>query len=97
MFIFSYYLIGVGRIDSSWYYAQFCTYTCTFSENFIKKILFISTLDKRQTDKKNVNLEKAGIIRGLNEIQEQDLNVTEGVTDDNFHVGAVLSMYKYLK
>lgn len=44
MFIFSYYLVGDGRIDSSWYNAQFCTYTCTFSENFIKKILFISTL-----------------------------------------------------
>lgn len=76
--------------------AQFCTYT--FMENSSKKILAISTLDKRETDRKSVNLEKAGLIRGQKEIQEQDLNVTEVVTDPevvtdaHLQIGAVMSM-----
>lgn len=41
-------------------------------ENSSKKILAISTLDNRETDKKSVNLEKAGLIRGQKEIQKQD-------------------------
>lgn len=76
--------------------AQFCTYT--FMENSSKKILAISTMDKRETDKKSVNLEKAGFIRGQKEINEQDLNVTqvvtdaEVVTDAHLQIGAVMSM-----
>lgn len=91
MFIFfPYYLAGDGRMDSPGHCAQFCTYT--FMENSSKKILAISTLDKRETDKKSVNLEKAGFIRGLKEIQEQDLNVTEVVTDAHLQIGAVMSI-----
>lgn len=61
-------------------------------ENSSKKILAISTLDKRETDRKSVNLEKAGLIRGQKEIQEQDLNVTEVVTGAHLQIGAVMSM-----
>lgn len=42
--------------------AQICTYT--FVENSSKKILSISTFDKREKDK-SVHLVKAGFIRGL--------------------------------
>lgn len=91
MFIFfSYYLVGDGRMDSPEHCAQFCTYT--FMENSSKKILAISTMDKQETDKKSVHLEKAGLIRGQKEIQEQDLNVTEVVTDAHLQIGAVMSM-----
>lgn len=77
-------------MDSRGQCAQFCTYT--FMENSSKKILAISTLDNRETDKKSVNLEKAGLIRGQKEIQEQDLHVTKVVTDAHLQIGAVMSM-----
>lgn len=91
--LFLYYLVGDGRMDSPGHCAQSCTYT--FMENSSKKILAISTLDKREADKKSVNLEKAGFIRGLKEIQEQDFNVTEVVTDAHLQIGAVMSMLNY--
>lgn len=56
------------------------------------RIPAISTLDNRETDKKSVNLEKAGLIRGQKEIQEQDLHVTKVVTDAHLQIGAVMSM-----
>lgn len=76
-------------MDSPGQCAPFCTYT--FMENSSKKILAISTMGKRQTDK-SVNLEKARLIRGQKEIQEQDHYVTEVVTDARLQIGAVMSM-----
>lgn len=51
-----------GRMDIPGLCAQICTYT--FVENSSKNILSISTLDKRETDKR-VHFVKAGFIRGL--------------------------------
>lgn len=59
---FSYLHARDGRMDIPGLCAQICTYT--FVENSSKKILSISTFDKREKDK-SVHLVKAGFIRGL--------------------------------
>lgn len=45
-------------MDSPGHCAQYCTYTVM--DNKTKKIISVKTLDKRETEKKSVNLEKAG-------------------------------------
>lgn len=58
-------------MDSPGHCAQFCTYT--LMENGSKKILSVDTLDKRETERKSGNMEKAGFIRGIQEVQDSGL------------------------
>jgi hypothetical protein len=60
-------------------------------ENVSKKIVSIKALDKRETERKSANLEKAGFIKCLTEVQTQGLTVTEIVTDAHLQIGAVMS------
>jgi uncharacterized protein Smg (DUF494 family) len=60
-------------------------------ENENKKVVSVRALDKRETDRKSANLEKAGFLRCLQEIQAKDLNVKEIVTDAHPQIGAVMS------
>jgi hypothetical protein len=66
-------------------------------ENGSKKILSVKTLDKRETDRKSGNLEKAGFIRGIQEVQDNGLHIAEVVTDAHIQIGALMSKYKGLK
>jgi hypothetical protein len=50
-------------MDSPGHSAQYCFYT--FMEYHSKKILFIVTLDKRNTDRKSTNMEKACSQKGM--------------------------------
>lgn len=50
-------------MDSIGHNAQYCTYT--FMENSTKQILCVITMDKRMTDRKSTNLEKACFVKGL--------------------------------
>ena len=50
-------------MDSPGHSAQYCSYT--FMEYHSKKILFIVTLDKRNTDRKSTNMEKACFQKGM--------------------------------
>lgn len=68
---------------------QYCTYTVM--EDQTKKILSLKTLDKRETEKKSTNLEKAGFVKCLQEIQEKGLTVKEVVTDAHLQIGAMMS------
>ena len=71
--------------------AQYCTYTAMEKET--KKIISVKTLDKRKTEGKNVNLEKAGLARCLEEIQDKGLNVSEIVTDAHLQIDAMMSKH----
>ena len=60
-------------------------------ENDTKKILTVHTIDKRMTDRKSTNMEKA------NELLEKNINVKEAVTDAHLGIGSVMSEFvKYL-
>lgn len=76
-------------MDSPGHCAQYCTYTVM--EDQTKKILSLKTLYKRETEKKSTNLEKAGFVKCLQEIQEKGLTVKEVVTDAHLQIGAMMS------
>ena len=76
-------------MDSPGHCVQYCTYT--FMDNKTKKIISVRTLDKRETERKSGNLEKAGFIRCLNEVQAKGLTVSEIVTDAHLQIGAMMS------
>lgn len=83
------HIVGDGRMDSPGHCAQYCTYT--FMENSTKKILSITTLDKRETEKKSTNLEKAGFLKGMREVKDNGLIINEVVTDAHLQIGAMMS------
>lgn len=58
-----YLILGDGRMGSLGHCAEYCTYT--FMEMETIKIVCIVTMDKRMTDKKSTNLEKACFLKGL--------------------------------
>lgn len=82
---------GDGRNDSPGHCAQYCSYT--LMDNETKKILTIETLDKRMTDRKSVNMEKAGFQIALNDLLEKYIKVVEVVTDAHLGIGSVMSKY----
>ncbi|XP_070571769.1 uncharacterized protein [Ptychodera flava] len=82
-------LLGDGRMDSPGYSAQYCSYT--FMENSTKDILSLTTLDKRFTEKKSTNLEKACFKQGIEELQDKGLQISEVVTDAHPQIGAEMS------
>lgn len=80
---------GDGRNDSPGHCAQYCSYT--LMDNDTKKILTIHTLDKRMTDRKSPNMEKAGFEAALNELLEENIKVKEVVTDVHLGIGSIMS------
>ena len=78
-------------MDNPGHCAKYCTYTVM--ENETKKIISVKILDKRETEGKSVNLEKAGFVRCLEEIQNKGLNVSEIVTDAHLQIGVLMSKH----
>ncbi|XP_055997869.1 uncharacterized protein LOC125647150 [Ostrea edulis] len=82
-------VLGDGRKDSPGHSAQYCSYT--FMEYISKKILYIITLDKRSTDKKSTNLEKACFQKGMRFFKDAGLKVVEVVTDAHVQIASLMS------
>lgn len=80
--------LGDGRNDSPGHSAQYCTYSMMDNES--KKILSLITMDKRQTEKKSSNMEKACFVRAMEELAENGVVVSEVVTDAHLQIGAVM-------
>lgn len=76
-------------MDSPGHCAQYCTYT--MMDNASKKIVSLITLDKRQAAGKSGNLEKAGFLKSMNMLAEQEVSVSEVVTDAHMQITAVMS------
>ena len=76
-------------MDSPGHSAQYCSYT--FLENETKKVLCIVTMDKRFTERKSCNLEKACFLKGLKFLLEKSIRVVEVVTDAHVQIEAVMS------
>ena len=71
--------------------AQYCSYT--FMEYETKTILCIITMDKRVTEKKSTNLEKACFLKGINMLIDSGLHIVEVVTDAHVQVASVMSKF----
>ncbi|KAL3874220.1 hypothetical protein ACJMK2_037265 [Sinanodonta woodiana] len=68
--------------------AQYCSYT--FMEYDSKEILSIVTMDKRVTDHKSGNLEKACFLKGLQYLIGKNLHIKEVVTDAHTQIAALM-------
>ena len=75
-------------MDSPGWCAQYCTYT--LMEYNTKKIVAITTVDKRQTDRKSTNMEKKGLEVCLMSLMNKGCVIDELVTDAHLAIGAML-------
>lgn len=75
-------------MDSPGFCAQYCTYTAM--DNASKQIISMVSLDKRETQRNSVIMEKEGFVRTL-ETLCQELDVTEVCTDAHSQIAALFS------
>ncbi|XP_015251285.1 PREDICTED: uncharacterized protein LOC107098251, partial [Cyprinodon variegatus] len=81
-------VLGDGRMDSPGFCAQYCTYTAM--DNDSKQIISMVNLDKRETNRNSVIMEKEGFVRTLETLREE-LNVTEVCTDAHSQIAALFN------
>ena len=78
-------------MDSPGFCAQYCTYTAM--DNDSKKIMSIVNLDKRDTNRNSVAMEKEGFIRTIDALRK-DVEVQEVCTDGHLGIKALFSKLK---
>ena len=76
-------------MDSPGDSARYCSYTLMEMET--KNILCIVTMDKRVTDRKSTNLEKACFEKGMKILKDNGLKVVEVVTYAHLQIEALMS------
>lgn len=82
-------LSGDGRNDSPGHSALYLTYTLL--DHMTKQIMAMTIVDKREVGLKSPNMEKVGLMRGLKELAEQKMKVTELVTDAHIQIESMIS------
>ncbi|KAK0148319.1 hypothetical protein N1851_011713 [Merluccius polli] len=91
-------LLGDGRNDSPGHSAQYCSYTTM--ELDTKEIVYVATIDKRQTNWNSNIMEKEGFIQTVEKLTKE-IKVVESCTDAHVQIGALLnpdkSRYKELR
>lgn len=65
-------------------------------ENESKDIISVVTVDKRQTNRNSVIMEKHAFIQTFDSLLE-DLNISEIVTDAHMQISALMGEYIYTK
>ncbi|KAI4820799.1 hypothetical protein KUCAC02_028766 [Chaenocephalus aceratus] len=75
-------------VDSPGFCAQYCTYTAM--DNDSKNIICMINIDKRETQRNAVIMEKEGFVRTVNTLREE-LHVTEMCTDAHTQISALFS------
>ncbi|KAG1952354.1 hypothetical protein F2P79_010275 [Pimephales promelas] len=81
-------VLGDARMDSPGFSAQYCTYTAI--DNSSKQIINMVNIDKRQTMRNSVAMEKEGFIRTV-ETLRNELDVMEFCTDAHMQISALFS------
>ncbi|XP_063043368.1 uncharacterized protein LOC134437766 [Engraulis encrasicolus] len=75
-------------MDSPGFCEQYCTYTAM--DNASKEIISMVNIDKRETNRNSVIMEKEGFVRTLETLGEE-LNVTEVCTDAHSQIAALFN------
>ncbi|KAL0973462.1 hypothetical protein UPYG_G00204060 [Umbra pygmaea] len=78
--------LGDARMDSPGFCAQYCTYTTM--ENESKQIIYMVNIDKRDTMRNSVVMEKEGFIRTFDTLPGE-LSVTEIYADAHAQISAL--------
>ncbi|XP_020786323.2 uncharacterized protein LOC110165467 [Boleophthalmus pectinirostris] len=85
-------LLGDGRMDSPGFCAQYCTYT--MMDNETKKIVYMHSSDKRETQRNSVTVEKHCFLKCMKEIMK-DLTVKEVCTDAHSQISSLFKSGEY--
>lgn len=87
-------VLGDGRMDSPGFCAQYCTYSVM--ENDSKEIISMVTVDKRETARNSVIMEKEGFIWTFDVLRQDLANLSEICTDAHNQIAALFtkSIYK---
>ncbi|XP_059917444.1 uncharacterized protein LOC132464840 [Gadus macrocephalus] len=83
--------LGDGRMDSPGFSAQYCTYTTM--DNDSKEIISIVNIDKRETQKNSVIMEKEAFIRTF-ETLHKEIRLQEFCTDAHSQISALFNPTK---
>ncbi len=78
-------------MDSPGYCAQYCTYTAM--DNATKHVISVKTIDKRETGRSSVRMEKEAFMRTIDYFEAERLNIVEMVTDAHASIAAHLSKF----
>ncbi|XP_059912256.1 uncharacterized protein LOC132461222 [Gadus macrocephalus] len=81
-------LLGDGRNDSPGHSAQYCSYTTMELDS--KEIVYVATIDKRQTNWNSNIMEKEGFIQTVEKLTHE-IKVVEFCTDAHVQIGALLN------
>ncbi len=82
--------IADGRMDSPGHCAQYCT--CTAMENDSQEIISIITVDKRETGRNSVVMEREAFVRTVDRLLEE-VKLVEVCTDAHVQISALMSKY----
>lgn len=77
-------------MDSPGFCAQYCTYSVM--DNGSKQIICIVNIDKRETMRNSVIMEKEGFMRAFDKLCEE-LNIDEFCTDAHSQISALFSKF----
>ncbi|KAK5876300.1 hypothetical protein CesoFtcFv8_025667 [Champsocephalus esox] len=81
-------ILGDARMDSPGFCVHYCTYTAM--DNDSKNIICMVNIDKRETQRNSVIMEKEGFVHTMNTLREE-LHVTEMCTDAHTQILALFS------
>ncbi|KAG5280138.1 hypothetical protein AALO_G00085400 [Alosa alosa] len=85
-------IVADGRMDSPGHCAQYCTYTAM--ENDTRAIISVITIDKRETSRNSVIMEKEAFIRTMDGLLSE-LKLVEVCTDAHVQISALMNKGKY--
>lgn len=77
-------------MDSPGHCAQYCTYTAM--ENDSREIISIVTVDKRETGRNSVVMEREACVRTVDRLLEE-VKLVEVCTDAHVQISALMSKY----
>ena len=84
-------ILGDGRMDSPGFCANFCTYTMMDADTL--DIIDMEIVDKREVSLKSGNMERKGLLRGLEKLKEEDVSVKEVVTDAHSSITTLIRKF----
>uniref|UniRef100_A0A8C1NIN4 Uncharacterized protein n=1 Tax=Cyprinus carpio TaxID=7962 RepID=A0A8C1NIN4_CYPCA len=86
-------IVADGRMDSPGHCAQYCTYTAM--ENESREIISVITVDKRETGRNSVIMEREAFVRTVDTLLNE-VKLVEVCTDAHVQISALMRKYKDL-
>ncbi|KAK0147922.1 hypothetical protein N1851_012382 [Merluccius polli] len=85
-------IVADGRMDSPGHCAQYCTYTAM--ENESREIISVITVDKRETGRNSVIMEREAFVRTVDSLLNE-VKLVEVCTDAHVQISALMNKGKY--